>query len=72
MEKIDDSVTVSLAMDYTLEKTVTQENGMANKPTRIPQSNILLEILLPLPVELQGKQNYSVYRVHNDQAQELK
>lgn len=69
--KMDDSVTVGLVMDYTLEKTVTQPNGITNEPTRIPQSNVLLEVLLPLPAELQGKQSYSIYRVHNGMAQEL-
>ena len=69
--KMDDSVTVGLVMDYTLEKTVTQPDGTSNEPTRIPQANVLLEVLLPLPAELQGKASYSVYRVHNDTAQEL-
>lgn len=69
--KMDDSVTVGMVMDYTLEKTVTQPNGITNEPTRIPQANVLLEVLLPLPTELQGKASYSVYRVHNGTAQEL-
>lgn len=70
--KMDDSVTVGLVMDYTLEKTVTQPDGTSNEPTRIPQANVLLEVLLPLPAELQGKQSYCVYRVHGGTAQELK
>lgn len=50
---------------------MTQPNGTSDKPTRIPQANVLLEVLLPLPAEFQGKVSYSVYRVHNDTAQEL-
>lgn len=69
--KMDDSVTVGLVMDYTLEKTVTQPDGTTDKPTPIPQANVLLEVLLPLPAELQGKQSYSVYRVHDGTAQVL-
>lgn len=68
--KKDDSVTLGLVMDYKLEKTVTTANGDTSAPTLIPQANVLLEILLPLPAELQGKDLYSVYRVHSSTGQE--
>lgn len=73
-EKKDDAVTVGLVMDYKLEKEVFDENGQkidaASKT--ITQSNVLLEILLPLPAELQGKADYAVYRVHNNVAEAMK
>ena len=70
----DDAVTLGLVMDYKLEKEVFGADGQkiddASKP--ITQSNVLLEILLPLPAELQGKVDYTVYRVHNNVAESMK
>ena len=75
MEKIaakkDDSVTVGLVMDYKLEKEVFDKEGNKTDSENITQANVLLEVLLPLPAQLQGKNSYSVYRVHNGTAQEL-
>ena len=68
-EKKDDAVTVGLVMDYKLIKSVTGNNQTTT--TNITQSNVLLEVLLPLPTELQGKAGYSVYRVHDNEVQEL-
>ena len=59
-----------LVMDYRLEKTVF-EPGEEPVTTNITQSNVLLEVILPLPGQLQGKYAYRVYRVHEDQAQQL-
>ena len=72
-ENKDTAVTVGLVMDYTLKKEVFDENGNKDEDAskRITQSNVLLEIRLPLPTELQGKDSYSVYRVHEDQPQQL-
>ena len=61
---------LALVMDYTLEKTVTTAAGTAGQPTSIPQANVLLEVLLPLPTQLQGKYSYCVYRVHSSTGQE--
>lgn len=79
IEEISDGSTLGLVMDYKLEKTVTTASGDTSDPTLISQANVLLEVLLPLPTELQGKDAYSVYRVHSStgqeedkQAQELK
>ena len=79
IEEICDGSTLGLVMDYKLEKTVTTASGDTSDPTLISQANVLLEVLLPLPTELQGKDAYSVYRVHSStgqekdkQAQELK
>lgn len=72
VEKKDGAVTIGLVMGYKLEKTVTPTNGVPGAPTPILQSSVLLEVLLPLPAELQGKESYSIYRVHDNEVQELK
>lgn len=79
ISKISDGSILGLVMDYKLGKTVTTADGVTGDPTLIPQANVLLEVLLPLPTELQGKDIYSVYRVHSrtgkeedKEAQELK
>ena len=69
IEKIGGS-NLALVMDYTLEKTVTEVNG-TTKTTPITEANVLLEVRLPLPGELQGKQSYTVYRVHKEKAEAL-
>lgn len=73
-EKKDDTVTVGLVMDYKLEKEVFDADGQKidSASQTITQSNVLLEILLPLPAELQGKADYAVYRVHNNEAEAMK
>ena len=59
IEKIGGS-NLALVMDYTLEKTVTNADGTAENPVQITEANVLLEVRLPLPGELQGKQSYTV------------
>lgn len=59
-----------LIMDYQLKKTVF-EPDKEPETTKIAQSNVLLEVILPLPGQLQGKYAYRVYRMHEDQAQQL-
>ncbi len=68
----DSDVTLGLVMDYRLDKKVFDKNNteIADAGKNIPQSNVLLEVLLPLPAELQGKNSYSVYRVHSSTGQE--
>ena len=70
IEKIGGS-NLALVMDYTLIKTVINADGTPGGSTPIPQANVLLEVRLPLPAELQGKQNYTVYRVYEGAAQAL-
>lgn len=70
IEEISNGSTLGLVMDYKLEKTVTTAAGVTSESTLIPQANVLLEVLLPLPTELQGKDTYSVYRVHSSTGQE--
>ena len=64
---------LALVMDYKLDKAVFNPDGTLDTTASkaITQANVLLEVLLPLPTELQGKDSYSVYRVHDGQAQEL-
>lgn len=62
---------LALVMDYKLDKAIFHPDGTLAASQPIPQSNVLLEVLLPLPTELQGKNSYSVYRVHGSTAQEL-
>ena len=73
-EEKDDTVTIGLVMDYKLEKEVFDHNGNKDEAAskKITQSNVLLEIRLPLPTELQGKAGYAVYRVHNNVAEAMK
>ena len=70
-ENKDTAVTVGLVMDYKLEKEVFDAEGTKIGENTITRSNVLLEIRLSLPTELQGKAGYAVYRVHGGQAQEL-
>lgn len=69
----DAAVTLGLVMDYKLEKEVFTADGteVDGASQTITQSTVLLEIRLPLPVELQGKASYSVYRVHDNVAEAM-
>lgn len=60
---------LALSMDYSLSKTVT--SGDSVQTTQLDQSSVLLTVILPLDTALQGKYAYSVYRIHNGQAQSL-
>ncbi len=64
---------LSLFMDYTLEKAVYDQSGQKDETASGPlaQANVLLEIRLPLPTELQGKHSYSVQRTYGGEAQRL-
>lgn len=71
IQTISGGSNLALVMDYTLEKTVTNADGTAENPVQITEANVLLEVRLPLPSELQGKQSYTVYRVHKEKAEAL-
>ena len=58
---------LALFLDCTLTKTVTDETGTST--SELTQSSVVLEILLPLPTELQGKYNYTISRMHGGEAQ---
>ena len=65
---------LALVMDCKLEKEVFNATGQKidGASKAITQSNVLLEILLLLPAQLQGKADYAVYRVHDNVAEEMK
>ncbi len=56
--------TVALFLDLKLEKTVTSFAGITTT-TNVPVSNVLLETVIQLPGELQGKSDYTVCRLHD-------
>lgn len=56
--------TVALFLDLKLEKTVTSDTGKTTT-TNVPVSNVLLETVINLPGELQGKSDYTVCRRHD-------
>lgn len=60
---------LSLFLNCTLTKTVTNQTGTSTTP--LTQSSVLLEVRLPLPTELQGKYGYTVSRIHEGEAQSL-
>ena len=57
-------------LDLTLTKTVTYTNGRETS-VEIPEVGTLIETIIPLPMEMQGKGSYTVYRVHNGVAESL-
>ena len=59
-----------LFLDMSITKTVTRVDGTeASSP--VTEVGHLITIRIPLPVELQGKDSYAVYRVHNGVAEAL-
>jgi len=63
------SHTAGLVLDLTITKTVTAASGTETKV--IDEVSSLIETLVPLPAELQGKASYTVYREHNGKAEAL-
>jgi len=62
--------TVGLYLDLSITKTVTPRDG-APVSTRVSELGSLIETLVPLPEELQGKAGYAVYREHGGQVDAL-
>jgi len=60
---------LGLFLEMNLNKSVT--SGGSPVVTPLTASNTLLEIVVPLPAELQGKDNYIVYRCHGSEVQTL-
>ncbi len=56
--------TLGLVLDLTITKTVTRPDGTSSSQ-RVTEVGSLIETLIPLPTELQGKASYTVYRDHN-------
>ena len=65
-----DNETVALYLDLTLTKTVTHSDGTGTN-AEIPEIGTLIETIIPLPAEMQGRASYTVYRVHNGVAEPL-
>ena len=56
--------TIGLFLDLSIIKTVTPKDGQA-ETTSVTQVGSLIETLIPLPDEMQGKASYTVYREHD-------
>ncbi|MPM50172.1 hypothetical protein SDC9_96908 [bioreactor metagenome] len=56
--------TAGTVLDVDLTKISTTNNG-ASQESSISAINDTIKIIIPLPVELQGKDNYVVYRAHD-------
>ena len=56
--------TIGLFLDLSIIKTVTPKDGQA-ETTSVTQVGSLIETLIPLPDEMQGKDSYTVYREHD-------
>ena len=63
-EKLAGSNLVGLRLELTVEKTVTA-NGVVEWKQTIPDAGVLLKTTITLPAELQGKNGYVVYRLHD-------
>lgn len=69
-EKIEQTLPVDtkvgLRLELEVSKTVTETNGSSETTTVTPVDNtgVLLETIIRLPAELQGKDSYTVYRLH--------
>jgi len=62
--------TIPLYLDLSVIKTVIPTSGSATE-TRLVSVPKLLTVVFPLPGEAVGKQNITVYRVHNGKAEAL-
>lgn len=60
---------LGLYLEMRLNKSVTSGGDMVETP--LTASNVLLEIVVPLPPELQGEDNYIVYRCHGSEVHAL-
>ncbi len=57
---------IDLFLDFTLTKTID-----GTPPSPLDSSPVLLTAVITLPAELQGKNNYTVYRYHGTEVQAL-
>lgn len=68
--QLSDKTNVGLRLELDVHKTVTP-NGGNSTVTRIENTDVLLETIIRLPAALQGKDSYTVYRLHGAAVQEL-
>ena len=62
--------TVGLYLDLNITKTVIPKDGTPTSST-VAEVGSLIETLIPLPAEMQGKDSYVVYRAHDGVAEAL-
>lgn len=62
-DQLSDKTNVGLRLELDVHKTVTPRNA-APTVTRIENTDVLLETIIRLPAALQGKDSYTVYRLH--------
>ncbi len=62
--------TIPIYLDLTVTKTVIPTSGVATE-TKLVSVPKLLTVVFPLPDEVVGKQNITIYRVHNGTAEAL-
>ncbi len=63
--------TIGIFLDLTVSKIITLAGGTAEQPILIDQLSDLISIDIPLPVELQGKSGYVIYRYHGAMVQTI-
>ncbi len=61
--QLSDETNVGLRLELEVRKTVTPLNGTPTS-TVVEDTDILLETIIRLPAALQGKDSYTVYRLH--------
>lgn len=68
--QLSDETNVGLRLELEVRKTVTPLNGTPTS-TVVEDTDILLETIIRLPAALQGKDSYTVYRLHREDVQKL-
>ena len=68
--QLSDDTNVGLRLELEVRKTVTPLNGTPTS-TVVEDTDILLETIIRLPAALQGKDSYTVYRLHGTEVQKL-
>ena len=66
--QLSDETNVGLRLELEVRKTVTPLNGTPTS-TVVEDTDILLETIIRLPAALQGKDSYTVYRLHREDVQ---
>ena len=69
-QQLSDNTNVGLRLELVVHKTVTPYNGTPSS-TVVEDTDILLETIIRLPAALQGKDSYTVYRLHGTEVQKL-
>ena len=62
-KQLSDKTNVGLRLELKVSKTVTEFSG-SSETTPVTDTDVLLETIIRLPAALQGKDSYTVYRLH--------